>query len=626
MDINKIKLIIWDLDETFWTGTLSEGEVVVNPLCLEIVKQATEKGIVNSICSKNDKQQTLVALSKMGVNQFFVFNSIDWSPKGQRIMKTLKDMGLRAANTLFIDDNVSNINEAEFYNNNLMTLMPSHDNLKSLLEKIQKLETKKSSNSRLDSYKLLEKKVLAKSEFSSNEKFLYSCNLKVELHNDCIQQLDRISELVQRTNQLNYTKLRSSMDELSEIITNDNYQCGYVTVSDNYGEYGIVGFYAIDKQKNQLVHFLFSCRTIGQGVEQYVYSVLGTPKLQVVGDVISMVNASGVPGWINQKETKDKEVHQTRDIRILFKGPCDFMAVTKYIKPQNGVVDTEFTYVGEKNNVIESHNHSLSLKALFEYSEQDKKMLIDECLFMDKDYYHSNLLSKDYDFIFLSTLHEPGMAIYKKNGTELYVPFASAYKPLTDKENWNDYIHGRIYHGMNKFSIKFLSWFSDHYTFVGTSTPDSFIENLEVVTKHLNPKTKIILFLGAELEYKGGNNQLDKDRHILHKQFNYQIRKYVKRHSDRFYIIDSNSYVKDQSDFYDSINHFSLKIYYEIAHDIIELINSTSHQKTLIGRGKIAMLKEAINIKLRDLIRTRFSNTESRTYRLLQGLYRRLRM
>ena len=28
-DITKTKLIIWDLDDTFWNGNLSEGEIIL---------------------------------------------------------------------------------------------------------------------------------------------------------------------------------------------------------------------------------------------------------------------------------------------------------------------------------------------------------------------------------------------------------------------------------------------------------------------------------------------------------------------------------------------------------------------------------------------------------------------
>ena len=31
--------------------------------------------------------------------------------------------------------------------------------------------------------------------------------------------------------------------------------------------------------------FLFSCRTLGMGIEQYTYEKIGCPKLDIVGDV-----------------------------------------------------------------------------------------------------------------------------------------------------------------------------------------------------------------------------------------------------------------------------------------------------------------------------------------------------
>ena len=40
MDASKIKLIIWDLDETFWNGTISEQKVApVKQACFVILKK-----------------------------------------------------------------------------------------------------------------------------------------------------------------------------------------------------------------------------------------------------------------------------------------------------------------------------------------------------------------------------------------------------------------------------------------------------------------------------------------------------------------------------------------------------------------------------------------------------------
>ena len=627
MDVNRIKVIIWDLDETFWEGTLSEGEVKIKEVCLQIVKVSTEKGIVNTICSKNEEKDVISVLKKENLADLFVFNSIDWTPKGKRIENMLSNMGLRSANALFLDDNQNNIGEAQFYNKDLMTLDPSSENLQFLLKEINSMKGSSKGAARLASYKQLEEKFKAKSEFSSNEEFLYSCNMKVNIQYDCLNQIERIHELVQRTNQLNYTKIRSSLEELRGILQDKNYKCGYVKAQDNFGDYGIIGFYALFSPKHSLKHFLFSCRTIGQGVEQYVYSKLNYPQLNVIGDVISMVDKSSCPEWINQDVlTESENNNKLDDVSILFKGPCDLMALTKYIKVKNGTIDTEFTYVGEKNNIIESHNHSVSLRALFEYTDQQKNELVNDCCFMDKDYYKSCLFEKDYDFVFLSSLQEPGMGVYQKKGTHLCVPFANAAYPLTDKKFWNDYIHGSIYHGMNKFSKEYLSWFSDNYLFVGPISPSKYIDNIDYIIRKINANTKIIIFLGSEVPFTKDDNEAYKNRHILNKSFNDAVRQYANKSNGRVLIIDVNNYVKEQTDFYDSISHFSLNVYYQIAQDIIKLINENVGENIAKRRGRLIVLKEFINIKLRDTIRSLFPSRESRMYRLFQRIYRMIKL
>ena len=49
-----VKLVVWDLDDTFWQGTLSEGPVVIDPDRVDLVRTLNRRGIVNAICSKND--------------------------------------------------------------------------------------------------------------------------------------------------------------------------------------------------------------------------------------------------------------------------------------------------------------------------------------------------------------------------------------------------------------------------------------------------------------------------------------------------------------------------------------------------------------------------------------------
>ena len=126
--LGKIKLIVWDLDETFWKGTISDTEGILKDEYLQqnikLVKQLSERGIVNSICSKNDRGEVEKNLKELEINEYFVFASVNWEPKGQRLGKLIQDMSLRSENVLFIDDNTGNLEEAEYYNSEIMVATP----------------------------------------------------------------------------------------------------------------------------------------------------------------------------------------------------------------------------------------------------------------------------------------------------------------------------------------------------------------------------------------------------------------------------------------------------------------------------------------------------------------------
>lgn len=291
MDFSKIKLIIWDLDETFWHGILSDNTAVFIDENGQLIRELTEIGIVNSICSKNDEKQVKSYLTEHGLWDYFVFNSINWSPKGERIKQIISTMGLRDANTLFIDDNALNLSEAKSVCPKLMTASP--DIISDLAEFVNQIKSQPDfqPHSRLEQYKILEQKRDFKAASGSNKEFLRNCNIQVDIAYDCENHIDRIAELVLRSNQLNFTKVRSSADEIEALIEDPSVKTGYVHVSDRFGDYGIVGFFVLRDKK--LEHFVFSCRTLNMGVEQYVYHTLNCPEITIVGEVASTL-AGGV--------------------------------------------------------------------------------------------------------------------------------------------------------------------------------------------------------------------------------------------------------------------------------------------------------------------------------------------
>ena len=89
-----VKLVIWDLDETFWRGVLSEIGIDYVSANHTLVEKLSRRGIVNSICSKNDFEAVRGALERHGIWDHFVFSKIAWGPKGELIAQKEKEISM----------------------------------------------------------------------------------------------------------------------------------------------------------------------------------------------------------------------------------------------------------------------------------------------------------------------------------------------------------------------------------------------------------------------------------------------------------------------------------------------------------------------------------------------------
>ena len=604
----KIKLIIWDLDDTFWNGTLSEGTVELLPNHVKLIKDSTDCGIINTICSKNDEHEVIDELKKYGIEDFFVFCSINWQPKGQRIKTLLEDMSLRAPNALFIDDNISNLNEALFYNHELMVAEPSA--IPGLISYFSSIDKKDIAHKRLEQYKVLEQKRQESKNFSTNEEFLKDCDIHVQICKDCKPVAGRLYELTQRTNQLNFTKNRPPEDEFYGQLDNCD-DCGYVKVQDRFGDYGIVGLFVVKDEV--LIHFLFSCRTIGQGIEQYVYWKLGFPKLNVVGDVATTLNNSSKPEWIKEGE---REVDSDKGInvsdKLLFKGPCDMSSMVGYLQLDD-VFTTEFTFTDDNGHLVENHNHSAHIKGLKEYDRITLEHLKKDCFFLDDANFESTIFSQEYKIVFLSTLIEGNYGLYKHKATGSIVAFGHYDVPLTDKNNWNGYINGSIINFGYSITKEMLEDFSQKFDYIGRTTPEMYKSFVNNMLQWLPQETHLCLILGSEIQYEKETLSAYKDRHLWHKSFNDEI---ANIQSARLHLIKVTNHIKSQSDFTNNINHYTPNVYYKLSCDIKTVITEVCGPSIVVKSNWMRFFVKQYLMPLANAI------LPSNLFRIIQSFFR----
>lgn len=593
--LKDIKLIIWDLDDTFWEGIISEGDIVPKETVVQFLRDTSDMGIVHSICSKNDFNIVKDKLTSLGLWDYFVFPSIDWSSKGSRVENIISTMKLRPVNVLFIDDNVQNLEEVKHFCKAINVLLPNEMDI--LISEAARAEHNDLEHKRLRQYHQMEEKESLRSQYSSNEEFLMSCDIRVTIFSDCESELDRLHELIMRSNQLNFTKNRQSKEDLLNLIHEKDVQCGYVKVADRFGDYGIVGFYAI--RNNKAIHYVFSCRTLGMHVEQYVYSQLGYPIIDVVGDVVVELNLKDMPTWINQSK-KSEQVINTVDrakCKVLFKGPCDMSQMYAFFNADNAT--TEFSYTNDCGILIEGHNHTSQIVTALNVDDKRKKEILSDVSFFDKGMLDTSMKNEKFDYIVLSMLTDGNLAVYKRKASGDCLAICEKKYNLSDPSNFDKYIRKQIFVSGIDFTKDDLENFSSKYEYIDNKNGELTVQNLDSILKFIGDQTKLILLLGSEHEFTKTCPESFRNRHIEHKNMNNAIRAWAVD-KPNVILMPYDKYITNSSDFIDTINHFTKRVYYELAVDLMEVFNSNRNVGIKV-KGKSFMVFSTIVQKLRVL-------------------------
>lgn len=288
----KVKVAIWDLDNTVWDGTLIEDGpegVTLRPGIVELIRELDRRGIVNSVASKNNEDYALEQLERFGLREFIVFPMISWGPKSEAVRQIRESFNVGEDTLAFFDDQAFERDEVRA-RNPLVRVYTPEDCANLLTRDEFDVPQTQEARSRRAFYQSEEVRRQVVADFSGGYlEFLQKSNITIDIEVPTKDNYERIHEIVQRTNQMNFSGTKYSKQDLLSVLKDPNRECFLIDAVDNYGKYGYIGFCVVQPSAvPRVLDLMFSCRVQSKRVEHAFllflmqrYAALGAREFEV---------------------------------------------------------------------------------------------------------------------------------------------------------------------------------------------------------------------------------------------------------------------------------------------------------------------------------------------------------
>jgi FkbH-like protein len=289
------KCLVLDLDNTLWGGIIGDdgveniklgpesaiGEAYID--VQEYVKALKERGIILAVNSKNDDanaksgfEHDSSVLNKEDITSF----QANWNPKHDNMVVIAKEINIGLDSLVFLDDNPV---ERDLVKNQCpMIEVPSVEDVTTYISTLDSsgvFETVSLSAddlNRSNFYKENSQRKQLTESFKNYDEFLKSLDMKAEIAPFNTSNIDRITQLINKTNQFNLTTKRYTLAQIQAIMSNDSYITLYGRLKDKFGDNGIVSIIIVKIEPEACIidTWLMSCRVLKRQFEKAMFDVL----------------------------------------------------------------------------------------------------------------------------------------------------------------------------------------------------------------------------------------------------------------------------------------------------------------------------------------------------------------
>lgn len=303
------KCLVLDLDNTLWGGVI--GEEGLEGIQLSTNKEGAryydfqkqilrlkKLGILLAIVSKNNIEDAQQAFSHPNmILQWddFIIKKINWSPKSTNIADIAHELNIGLDSLVFVDDNpieraevataLPEVNIANFPKDTCQLANFAYDLYEQYFFtfKISDEDTRK-HQLYVDNIARIENK----QHYASLNNYLQDLQMHLYIREAREEDIPRIFQLIQKTNQFNLTTKRYDETALQSMMRSNKWLILIGSVEDKFGDNGqcIVIICSLDQQIAHIDSFLMSCRVMGRFIEnsalKYLENILWEKNIRTV--------------------------------------------------------------------------------------------------------------------------------------------------------------------------------------------------------------------------------------------------------------------------------------------------------------------------------------------------------
>ena len=289
------KALALDLDNTLWGGIIGddgpEGIVMGSetPAGMaysefqQYLKELGQLGILLNVDSKNEMANAEAGFARADSvlkKEDFVCFKANWEPKHLNLAAMAKEINILPESFVFVDDNPA---EREIIRRELPGVsvpeMTAPEEYLTTLDRAGYFEVttlSEDDKKRAGMYKQNAQRAALEQSFGSYEDYLKSLDMVGEFGAFDAPHAERITQLINKTNQFNLTTRRYSAAQVESLLNNPNYITLYGRLIDKFGDNGLVTALIGQVQGDTLDIdlWIMSCRTFKRQLEQAMFDRL----------------------------------------------------------------------------------------------------------------------------------------------------------------------------------------------------------------------------------------------------------------------------------------------------------------------------------------------------------------